>query len=107
PVSPLLVVATVHRRRFPAFSCQERQSASACQIDQFAISSFFTPNEMPLNFNENIFASKRVDQTSGAIRSFVGRLTHSLPLARFFNLPVHVARVPAAPFCETPGRIGV
>ena len=34
----------------------------ACQIDQFKIDAFFTPNEMPLNFNENIFAAKRVEQ---------------------------------------------
>ena len=34
----------------------------ACQIDQFAVDAFFTPNEMPLNFNENIFAAKRVEQ---------------------------------------------
>ena len=29
--------------------------------DQFTIDAFFTPNEMPLNFYENIFAAKRVD----------------------------------------------
>src|SRR5438045_2634158 len=32
----------------------------------------------------------------------VGRLTRSLPLSRPDGLPVHAARVPAAPFCETP-----
>jgi hypothetical protein len=32
----------------------------------------------------------------------VGRLTHSLPLTRPDRPPVYVARVPAAPFCETP-----
>jgi hypothetical protein len=32
----------------------------------------------------------------------VGRLTRSLPLSRPNGLPVYVARVPAAPFCETP-----
>jgi len=31
-----------------------------------------------------------------------GRLTHSLPLTRLAGLPVYVAGVPAAPFCETP-----
>ena len=31
-----------------------------------------------------------------------GRLTRSLPLSRPGGLPVYVARVPAAPFCETP-----
>jgi hypothetical protein len=29
-------------------------------------------------------------------------LTRSLPLSRPGGLPVHVARIPAAPFCETP-----
>ena len=36
----------------------------------------------------------------------VGRLTRSLPLTRSNELPVEVARVPAARFYETPG-IGV
>ncbi len=31
-----------------------------------------------------------------------GRLTHSLPLARSDELPVCVARIPAAPLCQTP-----
>ena len=31
-----------------------------------------------------------------------GRLTRSLPLTRSRDLPVHVARLPPAPFCETP-----
>jgi len=34
---------------------------------------------------------------------FLGRLTRSLPLTRSNELPVDVARVPAAPFSETPG----
>ena len=37
-------------------------------------------------------------------RTFVGRLTRSLPLSRPNGLPVYVARVPAAPFCETPTK---
>src|SRR4029077_16933592 len=32
----------------------------------------------------------------------VGRLTRSLPLSRPHRLPLYVARIPAAPFCETP-----
>jgi len=32
----------------------------------------------------------------------VVRLTRSLPLSRSYELPVYVARVPAAQFCETP-----
>jgi hypothetical protein len=35
----------------------------------------------------------------------VGRLTRSLPLSRPDGPPVYVARVPAAPFCETPWRL--
>jgi hypothetical protein len=38
--------------------------------------------------------------------STVGRLTRSRPLTRSNELPVDVARVPAAPFCEAP-RLGV
>jgi tetratricopeptide (TPR) repeat protein len=35
----------------------------------------------------------------------VGRLTRSLPLSRLGGPPVHVARVPSAPFGETPSRL--
>jgi hypothetical protein len=38
----------------------------------------------------------------GRFIRFVGRLTRSLPLSRPDGLPVYVARIPAAPFCETP-----
>jgi hypothetical protein len=38
-------------------------------------------------------------------QTFAGRLTRSLPLSRSHELPVCVARVPAAPFRETPGGI--
>src|SRR6266487_4330874 len=34
--------------------------------------------------------------------TIVGRLTRSLPLTRSLDLPVHVARLPPAPFWETP-----
>jgi len=30
-------------------------------MNQFTIHAFFTPNEMPLKFYENISAAKRVD----------------------------------------------
>ncbi len=36
--------------------------------------------------------------------NIVGRLTRSLPLSRPNGLSVYVARVPAAPFCETPTK---
>jgi hypothetical protein len=39
--------------------------------------------------------------------SIVGRLTRSLPLSRSDGLPVYVARVPAAPFCEPRKRSGL
>jgi hypothetical protein len=38
---------------------------------------------------------------ANGIAGIAGRLTRSLPLARSHDLPVHVARLPAAPFCET------
>jgi len=31
------------------------------QIDQFAIDPFFAANEMPLDFNENVFSAERLD----------------------------------------------
>ena len=39
----------------------ERQSMRARQIDQFSINAFFAANEMALKFDENVFASERVD----------------------------------------------
>ena len=45
----------------------ERQSMRTGKIDQFAINAFFATNEMPLNFNKNIFAAERVDQKLSAV----------------------------------------
>ena len=66
----------------------------------------FVPNE-----SSAAFAVWSVPNEIAAIRSprnigwetakIVGRLTRSLPLSRPGGLPVHVARIPAAPFCET------
>src|SRR5882724_3327185 len=39
---------------------------------------------------------------SRAFAAIVGRLTRSRPLTRSNEVPVDVARVPAAPFCEIP-----
>jgi hypothetical protein len=55
-----------------------------------------------------IFVSRRAVDAEGNTRlripamevAFVGRLTRSLPLSRPDGLPVYVARVPGAPFCE-------
>ena len=49
-----------------------------------------------------IATSKRHRTTILQAIGLVGRLTRSLPLSRSNEPPVHVARVPAAPFCETP-----
>jgi hypothetical protein len=39
----------------------ERQLMRARQIDQFSIDAFFAANEMTLKFDENVFASERID----------------------------------------------
>src|SRR5215475_11870555 len=44
-------------------------------------------------------------RTPNVERSNCRRLTSSLPLTRSTDLPLDVARVPSAPFCETPGRL--
>ena len=65
----------------------------------------FVPNDSSAAFVARIAPSK-----IAMIRShrnivwkipIVGRLTRSLPLSSPGGLPVHVARIPAAPFCET------
>jgi hypothetical protein len=43
-----------------------------CKIDQIAIDAFLATNEMPLNFNENIFAAEGVDQEIKAVREILG-----------------------------------
>src|SRR5882724_8135974 len=51
----------------------------------------------------NAVALDKIDtSTNDTHWRIVGRLTRSLPLARSRDLPVHVARFPPAPFCETP-----
>jgi len=47
----------------------ERQSMCARQIDQFSINAFFAANEMPLDFNENIFAAESIEFNSTAAES--------------------------------------
>src|SRR5207237_6401113 len=93
--------ASVWLRVLRAIGSEERQTICAREINQFAIDLLLPTNEMPLDFNKDIFASTDIDQKSRAIRRFVGRLTRSLLLGRFLNLPVNIARLPAAPFCET------
>src|SRR5438552_16430207 len=99
--------ASVWLRVLRAIGSEERQTICAREINQFAIDLLLPANELPLAFNENIFASKDVDQKSRAISRFVVRLTRSLLLGRFLNLPVHIPRLPAAPFCEPPAKVCV
>jgi len=47
---------------------------------------------------DNIYS----DTYHAHLKKTVGRLTRSRPLTRSNDLPVDVARVTAAPFCETP-----
>src|SRR5438093_8353258 len=50
----------------------------------------------------NAVALDKIDtSTNDTHWRIVGRLTRSLPLARSRDLPVHVARLPPAPFCKT------
>ena len=59
-----------------------------------AFASWSMPNSIAAKTNNRNVLWKSMN--------LVGRLTGSLPLSRPAGLPVLVARVPAAPFCETP-----
>ena len=62
------------------------------------------PSDKRFQPHENRRVGRRVKgRKVVGLRIVVGRLTRSLPLTRSNELPVDVARVPAAPFCETPG----
>src|SRR5437867_4937372 len=54
--------ASVWLRVLRAIGSEERQTICAREINQFAIDLLLPTNEMPLDFNENIFASKDIDQ---------------------------------------------
>jgi hypothetical protein len=67
----------------------------------------FVPNDSSAESAPRIVPNKiaRIKQQRSIVleaTNFVGRLTRSLPLARSHDLSVHVARLPSAPFCETP-----
>src|SRR5438445_9942529 len=56
---------------------QDRQSICARNIDKLLVHSFFATNEMPLNFDENIFAPERVDKSpsrTGTLRAILKTL---------------------------------
>src|SRR5437870_8956917 len=57
----------------------------ARKINQFAINAFLAANEMPLDFHEDIFATKRIDQELRAIFCVLGS-TGCQPVA-FGSLP--------------------
>src|SRR5205823_6926376 len=64
--------ASVRLRVLHAVRGEQRQSIGIRQIDQFAIDPFFAANEMPLDFNENVFSAERLDKKSRAIDSIIG-----------------------------------
>src|SRR5436190_11339645 len=64
--------ASVWLRVLRAVGSEERQTICAREINQFAIDLLLPTNEMPLDFNEDIFASKDIDQKSRAILCILG-----------------------------------
>ena len=51
---------------------QNGQSICARQIDKLSIDAFLSAKEMPLNFNEHIFAPENIDQKLGAVCDTLG-----------------------------------
>jgi hypothetical protein len=84
-------LASVRLRILHAIRGEKRQSICARKMNEFAINAFLTANEMSLNFDENIFAAKRVDQKSGAVSKTLGSARVSrtgegvLAIANFFD----------------------
>ena len=54
--------ASVWLRVLRAIGSEERQTICAREINQFAIDLLLPTNEMPLDFNKDIFASTDIDQ---------------------------------------------
>jgi len=65
-------LTSVRFRVLHAICGDERQAICAGEINQFAIDAVLAAKEMPLNFNENIFTTKRINQKSRAIRECLG-----------------------------------
>ena len=84
-------LASVLLRVLHAVRGEKRQSICARKIDQFTIDAFLAANEMSLNFDENVFAAKRVDQKSGAVSKTLG----SARASRANASPARTERVPA------------
>jgi len=51
---------------------QDRQSILRGKIDKFTVHPFFAANEMPLEFDKNIFVPESVDKKLRAIRRISG-----------------------------------
>src|SRR5206468_11083367 len=62
--------ASVWLRVLRAVGSEERQTICAREINQFAIDLLLPTNEMPLDFNEDIFASESINEH---FAPFVGR----------------------------------
>src|SRR5439155_5163393 len=55
-----------------AIRSEKRQSICARKINQLAIDAVLAPNEMSLDFNENIVAPESIDQQFDAVRARLG-----------------------------------
>src|SRR5438105_14539294 len=51
---------------------QDRQSIMSRQIDKFGVQAFFAPQKMSLDFNEDVFPTKNIDQKLRAICNILG-----------------------------------
>src|ERR1041385_3912217 len=63
---------TVRLRVLNPIGSQDRQSIMRRKIDKFAVNPFFATNEMPLEFDEHIFAPESVNKELRAIRGSLG-----------------------------------
>ena len=64
--------ASVGFRILDAVRRDNRQAMRPRKIDKVPVQLFLPANEMPLDFDENIFASERVDQNPRAIFCILG-----------------------------------
>ena len=65
-------VASSGLRILDAVRRQDRQSIMRGKIDKLPVDPLFTAQEVPLNFNVNIFASERVDKKLGVVGGIPG-----------------------------------
>ena len=65
-------LAPVRLRILHPIGREERQPSAPRKIDQLPIYPLFAAKEMPLNFDENIFAAKGIDQKFGTVRRTLG-----------------------------------